>query len=53
VALCIPLGLAGLLPLGALWFVATIAALGFYAGVLYKMGLLHKQMLEVGEESIR
>lgn len=53
VALCIPIGLAGMLPLGALWFVATIAALGFYAGVLYKMGLLHKQMLEVGEESIR
>ena len=48
-AMCIPLGIAGMLPLGAAWFIATLAALGFYAGVLYKMGLLHKRMLEVGE----
>ncbi len=47
--LCIPLGLAGMLPPGALWFVATVAALGLYAGALYKMGLLHKRMLEAGE----
>ena len=48
-AMCIPLGIAGMLPLGAAWFITTLAALGFYAGVLYKMGLLHKRMLEVGE----
>jgi hypothetical protein len=38
-----------MLPLGTLWFVATVAALGLYAGALYKMGLLHKRMLEAGE----
>jgi hypothetical protein len=48
-AMCIPLGLAGMLPLGAAWFIATLAALGLYASVLYKMGLLHKRMLEAGE----
>jgi hypothetical protein len=48
-ALCIPLALAGLLPLGVFWVVATVVALGLYAGALYKMGLLHKRMLEAGE----
>jgi len=47
--LCIPLALAGLLPLGVFWVVATVVALGLYAGALYKMGLLHKRMLEAGE----
>jgi O-antigen/teichoic acid export membrane protein len=51
--LSIPLAFAGMLPLGAMWIVATVGALGLYAGALYKMGLLHKRMLEVGEESIR
>ena len=49
VVLCIPLALAGLLPLGVFWVVATLVALGLYAGALYKMGLLHKRMLEAGE----
>jgi hypothetical protein len=53
VLLCIPLALAGMLPNGVFWIVATVGALGLYAGALYKMGLLHKRMLEVGEESIR
>jgi len=48
-AMCIPLGLAGMLPLGAAWVTATLAALVLYAGALYKMGLLHKRMLEAGE----
>jgi O-antigen/teichoic acid export membrane protein len=47
--LCVPLALAGLLPTGMLWFIATLAALGLYVGALYKMGLLHKRMLEAGE----
>jgi len=47
--LSIPLALAGMLPLGPLWFLSTVAALGLYAGALYKMGLLHKRMLEAGE----
>ena len=38
-----------MLPLGPLWFLSTVAALGLYAGALYKMGLLHKRMLEAGE----
>ena len=53
VLLCIPLAFAGMLPNGVFWIVATVGALGLYAGALYKMGLLHKRMLEVGEESIR
>ena len=48
-AMCIPLGLAGMLPLGPLWLIATIATIALYAGALYKLGLLHKRMLEVGE----
>lgn len=47
--LCIPLAVAGMLSLGIAWFLATVAALGLYAGALYKMGLLHKRMLEAGE----
>jgi hypothetical protein len=38
-----------MLPLGAPWLIATIATIALYAGALYKMGLLHKRMLEVGE----
>jgi hypothetical protein len=49
VLLCIPLAFAGMLPNGVLWVVATVVALGLYTGALYKMGLLHKRMLEAGE----
>jgi O-antigen/teichoic acid export membrane protein len=49
VLLCIPLAFAGMLPNGVFWVVATVVALGLYAGALYKMGLLHKRMLEAGE----
>jgi hypothetical protein len=38
-----------MLPNGVFWVVATVVALGLYAGALYKMGLLHKRMLEVEE----
>lgn len=47
--LSIPLALAGFLPIGPLWLVATLGALGLYAGTLYKMGMLHKRMLEARE----
>ncbi len=49
IILSIPFAAAGFLPIGPLWLVATLGALGLYAGALYKMGLLHKRMLEAGE----
>ena len=49
VLLSIPLALAGMLPLGPLWIAAMVLATLFYTATLYKLGLLHKRILEGGD----
>ena len=41
-----PIAFAGLLPLGGAWLIATVIAVAFYGGGLYKLGTLHSRMLE-------
>ena len=45
----IPLALAGMLPFGPIWGIATVLSIAFYGGILYKLGMLHGRILEVGE----
>jgi O-antigen/teichoic acid export membrane protein len=47
--LSIPLALAGFIHGRPMWILCTLGAILVYAGGLYKMGLLHKRMLEAGE----
>jgi hypothetical protein len=45
----IPLALAGMLSFGPIWGIATVLSIAFYGGILYKVGMLHGRILEVGE----